>query len=98
MSKTITDLDNQYMIVELYKTGILIEVRRDQSILNALLEAGYLPDHSCMEGLCGACEVKIIEGEADHRDSILTAEEKSANKSIMICVSRVKSSKIVLDF
>jgi ferredoxin-NADP reductase len=84
-------------VLELRKTGITIEVRKDQSILDAVLEAGCFPDHSCQEGLCGACETRIIEGEADHRDSILTAKEQAANKSMMICVSRSKSPKLVLD-
>jgi tetrachlorobenzoquinone reductase len=84
-------------VVELRKTGITIDVRKDQSILDAALEAGCFPDHSCQEGLCGACETRIIEGEADHRDSILTAKEQAANKSMMICVSRSRSPKLVLD-
>ncbi len=84
-------------VVELRRTGITIDVHKDQSILDAVLATGCFPDHSCQEGLCGACETIIIEGEVDHRDSILTIKEKATNRSMMICVSRSKSPKLVLD-
>ncbi|WP_180684544.1 PDR/VanB family oxidoreductase [Tepidicella baoligensis] len=84
-------------VVELRKSGLMVNVRKDQSILDAVIDAGCMPDHSCREGLCGACETRIIEGEADHRDSILTSKEQAENKSMMICVSRSKSQMLVLD-
>ena len=62
------------------------------------LDAGLNPDHSCKEGVCGACETKVIEaGEIDHRDGILTKAEQAANKTIMICVSGCKRGPLVLD-
>ena len=66
-------------------------------VLDALLEAGLSPDHSCREGLCGACETRVLAGDVEHRDSILTESERAANKSMMICVSRCRSSVLVLD-
>ena len=53
--------------------------------------------HSCKEGICGACETKVLEGEVEHLDGILTQQEQAANKSMMICVSRCRSARLVLD-
>lgn len=83
--------------VELRRSAKVIQVSAGQSILEAMLDNGLLPDHSCREGLCGACETKVLDGQVDHRDSILTAEERRANKSMMICVSRSGSQCLVLD-
>ncbi|WP_157790632.1 2Fe-2S iron-sulfur cluster-binding protein, partial [Yersinia pestis] len=51
----------------------------------------------CREGICGTCETAILEGEADHRDRYLTDEEKKSQKSILICCSRAKGARLVLD-
>ena len=53
--------------------------------------------NSCREGNCGTCETDITFGEADHRDEVLTAEEKAEQFSMMICVSRAKGDRIGLD-
>ena len=53
--------------------------------------------NSCREGNCGTCETDITFGEADHRDEVLTDEEKAEQFSMMICVSRAKCDRIGLD-
>ncbi|MBC5781463.1 oxidoreductase [Ramlibacter sp. USB13] len=83
--------------VELRRSGRVIEVVPDVSILDAVLAAGVNPDHSCREGMCGACETRVLCGDVEHRDSILTKQEQAANKSMMICVSRGRSPTLVLD-
>ena len=50
-----------------------------------------------MEGICSACETRVIEGVPDHRDMMLTSEQKAANDRMMICCSRSETKKIVLD-
>jgi len=52
---------------------------------------------SCSEGTCGTCETAVLEGEPDHRDSVLTDEEQEANDCMMICVSRSRCPRLVLD-
>ncbi len=84
-------------VVELAKSGGSVEVPAGTSILQALEDAGYLFASSCGVGTCGTCEVGVLEGTPDHRDSILTAEEKAAGKHMMICVSRARSHRLVLD-
>lgn len=83
--------------VELRRSGRTISVAPDVSILDAVLAAGVRADHSCHEGVCGACETKVLAGEVEHRDSILTKQEQQANKSMFICVSRCRSGTLVLD-
>ncbi len=50
-----------------------------------------------MEGICGTCEAAVVEGAPDHRDSVLTAEERACNDAMMLCVSRSLSERLVLD-
>lgn len=83
--------------VELRRSGRSLQVAPDTSILDAVLACGITADHSCREGLCGACETKVFSGDVEHRDSILTKQEQAANQSMMICVSRCRSGTLVLD-
>lgn len=83
--------------VELRRSGRRVQVAPDVSILDAVLACGVTADHSCREGMCGACETKVISGDVEHRDSILTKQEQAANKAMMICVSRCRSGTLVLD-
>ena len=66
-------------------------------VFQAALEAGANVLGSCMEGICGTCETEVVEGDVDHRDSVLNEEERAANEFMMICVSRCKSKRLVLD-
>lgn len=83
--------------VALKRSGLTLTVLPDRSILQTAEEAGVPVVSSCAEGICGTCETRIIEGEVDHRDSILTNEEQSANETMMICVSRCLGSRLTLD-
>ena len=82
--------------VELARAGLTLTVPPEQSVLRTVL--GAVPSflYSCEEGYCGTCEALVLEGEPDHRDTVLTDEEKADHK-MMICVSRSKSSRLVLD-
>ncbi|GAB2966730.1 PDR/VanB family oxidoreductase [Amycolatopsis acidiphila] len=83
--------------VELAQSGVTITVPADYSILHAVEEAGITVLSSCQEGTCGTCETTVLEGVPDHRDSLLTEEEQAANDTMMICVSRCRGPKLVLD-
>ncbi|MFI9583535.1 PDR/VanB family oxidoreductase [Streptomyces sp. NPDC052236] len=83
--------------LELLQSGLTLTVPADRSILQTVEDAGVQVLFSCTEGTCGTCETDIVEGEADHRDSVLTAEEQAANESMMICVSRCRGPRLVLD-
>ena len=85
--------------MELARTGITITVPADKSIFRAVEDNGISVLGSCHEGICGTCETVIIDvdGEVDHRDSVLNADEKASNETMMICVSRCSSGRITLD-
>lgn len=83
--------------VELVQTGATFTVAPGESILRKAIDAGADIGFDCQDGICGSCETFILEGEADHRDHVLTAEEKSANSCMMVCVSRAFSERLVLD-
>jgi ferredoxin-NADP reductase len=83
--------------VELARTGITITVPADRSIFDAAQDHGVSVLGSCHEGICGTCETVVIDGEVDHRDSVLNDEEKASNETMMICVSRCTSGRLTLD-
>ena len=79
------------------RSGLSLDVMPEQSILQVLTEAGIEVARSCEQGICGTCEVRVLEGEVDHRDSILSAAERASNEIMMTCVSRAKGASLVLD-
>jgi ferredoxin-NADP reductase len=83
--------------VVLTRSGKSVFVAEGKSILDALLEAGVDVPFSCSEGVCGACETRVLGGVPDHRDVILTEADKEARQSMMICCSGSKSEELLLD-
>jgi len=83
--------------VELAQTGTTVVVPPDKSILQVASEVGVYVLSACEEGTCGTCETDVLAGEVDHRDSVLSAEERAANDTMMICVSRARCPRLVLD-
>lgn len=79
------------------RSGKTVQVAEGQSIVDALTAVGIKIEVSCEQGVCGTCLCDVIEGEPDHRDVYLTDDEKSANDQILVCCSRAKSKKLVLD-
>ncbi|WP_322056366.1 PDR/VanB family oxidoreductase [Paraburkholderia sp. J63] len=68
-----------------------------RSILDVLEAHGVPVMCSCREGVCGTCETAVIAGEPDHRDHVLSPDERAANRTMMICVSRCKGEWLALD-
>lgn len=83
--------------VVLNRAGKTIEVAADESIAAAIQRAGVSVDTSCEDGICGTCETRVLDGVPDHRDSVLTKSEQEAGRTMMICVSRCKGDRLVLD-
>ena len=83
----------------LQKAGITCEVRGDQSLLEALEEAGVDAPFLCRGGACGQCEVAVVDsdGELVHNDHYLSEDERASGRKIMLCVSRLKGRELVLD-
>lgn len=82
--------------VKLKKSGAQIEVPKDTSLLDVLLQNGVKVPYSCRAGGCGTCEVKVEEGEIVHFDSFLTEKQQGGMKTMLSCVSRGQG-RLVLD-
>ena len=83
--------------VELAGSGRVLTVPPEKSVLQVLEEAGVPILSSCTEGTCGTCETGVLEGEVDHRDSLLTPAEQAANDTMFVCVSRAAGPRLLLD-
>lgn len=84
--------------VVLRRSGWIVRVPQDQSVLETLDDAGIRVDSMCHNGLCGTCQTRVVSGHVDHRDSFLTDEERAGNQFMMLCVSRaVNGADIELD-
>jgi ferredoxin-NADP reductase len=83
--------------VELARSGTRLAVPAGTSLLDMLDDAGVFVISSCQEGTCGSCETGVLDGMVDHRDSVLTSEERAAGSTMMVCVSRALSPSLTLD-
>ena len=90
-----TQANDKAFTVRLARSSQVIEVTVGTTILEALRAKGYEAPSSCESGTCGTCRTKLLAGEADHRDLVLTEGERAHN--IMICVSRARSPELVID-
>lgn len=81
--------------VRLQRSGTLVQVGAQQSILEALRASGHRVPSSCESGTCGSCRTRLLGGEPEHRDMVLSEDEKSTN--IMVCVSRARTVELLLD-
>lgn len=88
---------NKSFEVVIHSTGERLQIPADKSILEVLKEKGFKVNSSCKNGVCGSCETVVISGLPDHRDSVLSDDEKADNETMMICVSRALSKELVLD-
>lgn len=89
--------DDSAFEVECRTSGRTLSVGADTSILQAAEAAGLSVNSSCQEGICGSCETRVLDGTPDHRDFLLSEAEHAAGASMMICVSRCASGRLVLD-
>lgn len=83
--------------VELRRSGCTVGVAADTSVLDAVEAAGADVPSSCRDGICGTCETRVLEGTPDHRDFLLSEAERERGDTMMICVSRCASARLVLD-
>jgi len=79
------------------RSGVTVMVPPDKSIIEVLEENGVSVLSSCLEGVCGTCETAVLAGTPDHRDSLLTQEERETNEYMMVCVGRALSDRLELD-
>jgi ferredoxin-NADP reductase len=83
--------------VELAKSGMVLTVPPGRSVLRVVEEAGVTVLSSCTQGTCGTCETTVLAGVPEHHDSLLSTDERAANDTMFICVSRSRSPRLVLE-
>jgi vanillate O-demethylase ferredoxin subunit len=83
--------------VVLGRSGTEIPVSRGQTILGALLEARIDVSYSCEQGVCGACETKLLAGTPEHRDFVRSPEEHVRLSTLMICCAGSRSKRLTID-
>ncbi|MFZ3557052.1 PDR/VanB family oxidoreductase [Streptomyces sp. BH055] len=81
--------------VELRRSGRVVDVPADTTVLAAVRSAVPAVAYSCEQGFCGTCQQRVLEGEIEHRDELLTDAERA--DSMLICVSRARGERLVLD-
>jgi vanillate O-demethylase ferredoxin subunit len=92
-----TDTSGDSFEVVAERSGKIIMVEAGETILQALAKEGIEIEMSCEQGVCGTCMCDVIEGEPDHRDVYFTDEEKASNEQVLVCCSRSKTPRLVLD-
>lgn len=88
---------DQSFDVQLQRSGAVIRVPADRTVVQALAEHGIDLPVSCEQGVCGTCVTRVLEGTPEHRDVFLTDTEKAANDCFTPCCSRARSGRLVLD-
>ena len=83
--------------IELARSGTVLDVGAEQTILEVLEQNNIDAAFSCEQGVCGTCVTKILHGAPDHRDSFLTERQRAAQNTLCLCVSRCAGQKLVLD-
>ena len=88
--------DSEFEVV-LERSSKTVTVPVGVSVLDTVRAAGVEVLFSCTEGTCGTCETDVLDGTPDHRDSVLSEEERAAGETMLICVSRCLGKRLVLD-
>lgn len=91
-----SELDQDFD-VRLASSGQVVRISKNQTVVEALAQAGIEVDTSCEQGVCGTCLTRVLDGMPDHRDLYLTPEEHARNDQFLPCCSRAKSPMLVLD-
>lgn len=84
-------------VLRLKRSGISLEVPAEKSILEVLEQHGYNVPFSCREGECGTCITAVTGGVPEHRDYVLSDEERKSNRMMCLCVSRAESDCLEID-
>ncbi|WP_228684578.1 PDR/VanB family oxidoreductase [Amycolatopsis thermoflava] len=91
------EADDRSFVVELRRSRATLDVPPGRSVLDAIRDVLPGAPSSCEEGYCGSCEVAVLDGVPDHRDEILTEDERRSGRTMFPCVSRAVSDRLVLD-
>ncbi len=94
---TLLDPEKEHAFdVILKDSDTTVRVEANQTVMGALTAAGIDVPCDCAEGLCGTCEVQVLDGDVDHRDHVLSKKERADSNRMMTCCSRAKGDKITI--
>ncbi len=88
---------NRPLTVTLHRSGKRVPVTASQSVLDAIEAAGVAAPYGCRSGTCGTCQVNVLEGRPEHRDDVLTGDQRDGEGLMCICVSRAVGADLTLD-
>lgn len=88
---------NEPFQVELARSGRVLDVPADKRLIEVVRDVLPGLNYDCEKGFCGSCETRVLSGEPEHRDEVLSEDERDSCRTMMICVSRSRSERIVLD-
>ncbi len=95
--RVIETRENKPFEVVLGRSGKVLKVKADEFLIDVLNRHKCGIPCSCTQGICGSCITPVLEGEPDHRDAIMTDEERSRNDKMCVCVGRARGDRLVLD-
>lgn len=95
-AKDLSGLDSEPISLKCVKSDVEMTVAADESVLDALESAGIGVPNACREGVCGSCEIAVLAGVPEHRDSYRTPTDDDVT-SMAVCVSRARTPELVLD-
>ncbi|MCX4095176.1 PDR/VanB family oxidoreductase [Nocardia sp. alder85J] len=97
VATTADDATDAPFEVSLANSGLVLTIPAGRSILDIAESHGVVTVSSCREGTCGTCETTVASGEVEHRDSVLSPQERAEGETMMICVSRGTGPRLVLE-
>ena len=83
--------------MDLARSALSLEVPAGATVMDVLRSNGVEVASSCETGACGTCRVAVLDGEPVHNDVYLNDTEKQQGDQMMVCVSRARSDRLVLD-
>jgi len=97
VSAQVDSEQNTAFEVQIASTGEVFSVEPNQQLIDVLQQNGYPVMCSCTQGICGSCITPVLEGVPEHRDAIMSDEQRATNSLMTVCVSRARSERLVLD-
>lgn len=77
---------------------IQLDISKEKTILQALMEAGYDPPYSCTSGSCSTCMAKLISGKVEMDVCLALDEEEVAEGYILTCQSHPVTPELELTY
>jgi ferredoxin len=77
-------------------TGQSLSVSAKETVLDGLERAGIDVNASCRRGVCGSCELRVVDGTPAHLDSVMSDADKDEMGIFYPCVSRSLTPTLTL--